>query len=473
MILRELYYISRVMTQDNICKEKMKSLRISFLNDVIISAYDFPHYRRYLDSSGLMKHTGNQDRCQDDDNMHIPGIRSISDIKRIPISSKKDIVRCIDDKNKENRHGRKRRKKDIADRYSRKTYSISSSNTSGNSIEISLDDEGLDYISCIFNRSLIRQGYEPFRKIGFYWYRKEKNGTLSGISRKVLLDSSMTPEEIIGTIRKNRLEFIYIFPFKLLELCLSFRKEELRELRIKKIFCIGEVLTPGMISLFEDRIGCEISDNYGSSEFNIIAFRKHGSGSYRINEDSVIVELEDVKQEELGLKNKKKAKSIKRAIITSLVNNITPLIRYDTGDLVQTDSSGEIVRILGRKEYFINGVYIGDIIDILLDHSHIFRKFNIEIIYEKVKAEDNKEKNRPVKIRTGDVNRRIKKIIINIDPSEFVRIAHHGEIADKIMIERRMMDELGINAELKICSDKIFFFRTGKINLIYDPKKSP
>ncbi|HIH41619.1 TPA: phenylacetate--CoA ligase family protein [Candidatus Woesearchaeota archaeon] len=332
MFLRELYYLYKIFNQDRFSNRKKRGLQFFFLKNIVDHAYrNNQFYREFYSKKKF----------------HPDMLRTIEDIKKIPCVDKSALLKNY---------------RKLIDRKKMKDYKVTyTSGTTGEEFSVYLDDEANDYNNAIFIRTLMDQGYTPFRKLGFYWYREESNSFFNkfGISRKVIIRQDSNPEKQVEIIRKHKIKYLYYFPFKLLELANSFDEKHLRSLKLRRIFCIGEVLTEKMRAYFEKRFGCPVSDNYGLTEFNIAAYRKPGMTYYKTNWDSVVLEFEDTRKP-----------GIKRPVITSLSNYFMPLIRYRTDDLVMAENS-RIKRILGRESDFIKAgkkeVYLGDMVDKMLD----------------------------------------------------------------------------------------------------------
>ena len=333
MFLRELYYLYKTTLQDNYNDNKKKELQFFFLKNIIEHAYKKNEfYREYYKKK----------------NFHPSQLKKLENLERIPLIDKPFLLKNY---NK------------LVNKTLMKDYNIIyTSGTSGKEFSVYLNDETSDYNNCIFIRTLMKQGYNPLKKLGFYWYRKEKNSFFNnlGISRKVIIKYDSTPEEQLNIIKKHKLEYLYYFPFKLLELANSFEDTELKSLKIKRIFCIGEIMTPKMKTYFESKFGCPVSNNYGLTEFNISAYLNSNETNFNINWDNVIIELKETKNH-----------NIKQIIMTSLSNYFMPIIRYKTDDYIEVSDNGSIISILGAKNNFLavgkKNIYIGEMVDKMID----------------------------------------------------------------------------------------------------------
>lgn len=104
-------------------------------------------------------------------------------------------------------------------------------------------------------------------------------------------------------------------------------KQGLR-IRPRHIFTVGEHVTLHQRQLAREVFGVDPIDVYGATEFGPIAFQCAERRGYHVNTDSVILEIVDphtdapVAPGEVG-----------KAVVTGLVNETMPLIRYALGDL--------------------------------------------------------------------------------------------------------------------------------------------
>lgn len=348
MFIRELYYFLKVFKQSNYNKLKKEELQLFFSKNIINHAYENNFFYRNL----YKKH-----------GFHPRDFKTLQDFKKIPIIRKKDIIKNI---------------KNIINENNKEKYKIMyTSGTTGNPFSVYLDEETNDYTNCIFTRSLIEQGYNPFKKLGFYWYRKEQNSFFNNLNlnRKYIINYSFSPKKQFDLIKKNKLRFLYYFPFKLYELANSFSPEKLRDLKIKRIFTIGEILSKKMKLFIEDKFGCHITDNYGLTEFNIAAFQKTDEQEYYVNDDNIYLE---------SIQNREKfTKNIRKSLITSFSNFFMPFIRYETEDYLELDKNNNICRILGKKQNFFvldnKIVHISSLIDLMVDFSDYIFLFRFEI----------------------------------------------------------------------------------------------
>ncbi len=150
-------------------------------------------------------------------------------------------------------------------------------------------------------------------------------------------------------------------------------------LDVKRVFTTAETLLEEDRDLIERHLG-PVSDMYGCSEINGIAFQCPDCGLYHTMDPHVIVEFDQCHGRHYSL------------LVTDLDNRVMPFIRYRVGDIVETDidkkacPSGtnwsSFKRVLGRMSNiieiagsYINPItYFGDSLGRLLSsvfHRHI------------------------------------------------------------------------------------------------------
>jgi phenylacetate-CoA ligase len=93
----------------------------------------------------------------------------------------------------------------------------------------------------------------------------------------------------------------------------------------------GEWLSPATRVQIEVTFHCTVRDNYGASEFLVIA-SDCGHGWCHVNSDWVV--LEPVDRVYLPVASTPPAQASHTVLLTNLANRVQPIIRYDLGDSV-------------------------------------------------------------------------------------------------------------------------------------------
>ena len=100
------------------------------------------------------------------------------------------------------------------------------------------------------------------------------------------------------------------------------------EIRPRRIFTVGERLTRTHRKISIDSFGTDPFDVYGASEFGPIAYQCSMRSGFHVNTDSLVVQIVDP---ETGVPGGPGEAG--QVVITSLINEVMPFIRYSVGDL--------------------------------------------------------------------------------------------------------------------------------------------
>ncbi len=107
---------------------------------------------------------------------------------------------------------------------------------------------------------------------------------------------------------------------------------------VSKVILTAERIHPRQRTLIAEAMGADVLDEYGSSECGIIAFECEAGGLH-VSEENVLLESVD-------------SGDGPEAVITTLANDLMPLIRYRVGDLIEWGSGscgcGRGLRLLKR-----------------------------------------------------------------------------------------------------------------------------
>lgn len=244
--------------------------------------------------------------------------------------------------------------------------------------------------------------------------------------------STMTPmEQVIETMNRQKIN-LWMAPPSFIRQVLPYR--HLIKVKFKKIITYAEVLSPTDKAQFESLFQTKVIEIYQASEGQI-ASACH-LGHLHINEDLVYVELYD----QAGNPIEKPHIIGHKMILTNLINEAQPLIRYEMNDMIVLDDPcpcgsnfRRIERILGRSDdnlFFYNAAQEAQIV-----YSDLFARWIIT---------------------TSDAIREFQVIQTEISKLEITvdLIASF----DLKQLEKRLIDELrelGLSAEIKIRVDML------------------
>jgi putative adenylate-forming enzyme len=161
--------------------------------------------------------------------------------------------------------------------------------------------------------------------------------------------STMTaPESIVDQALSDRTN-VLMAPPSLLRVLLPFA-DRLKG-RLNRILCYAEVLEDEEKERFEQRFGAPVSQIYQASEGQIASPCR--LGTLHINEDLALVELYD----DEGRPVTRPGGTASTMLVTNLVNDVQPLIRYRMNDRVELggpcacgSSFRTLRRVLGRND---------------------------------------------------------------------------------------------------------------------------
>ncbi len=178
------------------------------------------------------------------------------------------------------------------------------------------------------------------------------------ITNQLLLNTSYICQEnarqYLDLMRKNKVLFVKSRPSSLYIFSQYIQEQGAIDLGIQCVFTIGEPLHIHQRQVIEKTFGCQVLDFYGHME-RVVALSECTHGRMHVDEGYGLVEFQDVSNhsEEDGSRKS-------RLLGTTMHNLLMPFIRYDTGDLVEPDNTGQpcpcgntsrvVKRIYGRTE---------------------------------------------------------------------------------------------------------------------------
>lgn len=225
------------------------------------------------------------------------------------------------------------------------------SGSSGCPSRIEFTEQAHDWLSAVYARTLYLHGYRPRQQIAQFWDRMHEQRTQVGrwLIPKSYVDTSLSVHQQAKVLEERNPDVLQYFPQMLVAVAKAARKGE-RSIEPDLVLTYGEVLTPSMRELIEGTFGAEVRDQYATTEFGTAAW-ECPEGGYHIAEDSVHAEVLDGSGEPVS------SGEDGHLVLTTLVNEATPLVRYDTGDIVRVSEGScscdtsfrKIERIRGRR----------------------------------------------------------------------------------------------------------------------------
>jgi len=127
-----------------------------------------------------------------------------------------------------------------------------------------------------------------------------------------------------NALMERKCDYLTIYPGRLYLLMNYLKKSRKKIPRYKAIIVQGNILSGVMKEKLETFFGARLIDTYGSAEFKEIAYTCKKCGNLHINSDIIYPEFIPYD----------KKNNIYELVLTGLIPNAVPLIRYKTGDLV-------------------------------------------------------------------------------------------------------------------------------------------
>ena len=156
-------------------------------------------------------------------------------------------------------------------------------------------------------------------------------------------------DRIVGSLTRFAPQIVSAYPSALENLC-RLLQESGKTLRIPAVLTSSEVLKPGAWELAEEVLGARICDYYGQSERIAFAYA-FGPREYRFLPGYSHVEFFPVE----GVSRVNGSDRLYEIVGTSFWNNVMPLVRYRTGDLIRLPAAwgaGELEELaLGLRSF--------------------------------------------------------------------------------------------------------------------------
>jgi phenylacetate-coenzyme A ligase PaaK-like adenylate-forming protein len=207
-------------------------------------------------------------------------------------------------------------------------------------------------------RIAVMRGDMPRRRRGSEDLISEKLGARRLVLAGALL-SEKTAQQYIDRIESFAPDILWVYPTVGDMLAISCSRLG-RTLPIKLVLSSSEMLSDAAMERMRAAFGGAIIDFYGQAERVALAVRM------TVNEGFFVPAYGKVELHPLDQQGSSKLTSIARIVATGLWNDVMPLVRYDTGDLIEYNSNYgrdelelvevgvlPFVRIIGRAGQFL------------------------------------------------------------------------------------------------------------------------
>jgi len=285
------------------------------LRRLLTYAYEnSPFYRRRFDEAGVKP----------------SGISSPADMERLPILTRADMATHLDEM-------RSRRYQPSELRRA------ATGGTTDTPVPILRSPSSVHEKSAVQWRFNAWAGYWPGDKVFHLWGARQDYSENpgwrwrlyeSGLMRRTWAPTSLLNSEVLESYRLalNRLRprIIYAYPTPLALFCEYLRECRLTFHRPVSAICTAEPLFPNQRKVIEEALGCRVFEHYGSREFGMIAGECESHRGMHVNPAAAYVEYVPVEGAE--------KQGLCEMLVTDLLNDGMPLIRYRVNDCAVVDS---------------------------------------------------------------------------------------------------------------------------------------
>lgn len=282
-------------------KPDLDRLRNRMVRGLVLHAYrNVPFYKNLWDNNGV----------------DITRIKTAEDLEELPAVTKRDVLENYT--------------LFIASNY-RKAHDFGSyvlrptSGTSGNPLEVIFDERANDYLEAVYLRGLMVAGYKPWKPLVYYWWKEFDKRIYNsfGFMNKVYIPCSLSEDEQLRILQSRNTGYIYYYGGILYSIAQKMLHLGIN-MDVETVITHAEMITNRMRRRITKAFGVEPFDQYGTTEFNRLAWQCEKRDGYHMDADSVVVGMTDENS----------------AVITGLVNYMMPLIRYDMGDIIEVSDDG-------------------------------------------------------------------------------------------------------------------------------------
>jgi phenylacetate-CoA ligase len=318
MSLETLRLRKEVMANQWLKESDLQDMQLAKLKVLLVYAgQKVPYHKRRFRESGFDPES----------------LRSLADLKRIPIMTKSDLRQTpVEQLVSEG----------VAPDTLRR---VGTSGTTGPPGIVLLDARAMKWRGACVARTAEALGYDPWDHAAALHFTYPKvDRTASPLSEKL---------KAWAMDRRRRYSRPYYFTYdcaEILEDLIKFKpkvidgqpsylrnladavKRSGRSLSPKLLSSSGDILDPTTKGYLESFFSCPVYDVYGSRDVGPMAWQCRERASYHMNVDNQIFELVNGDGEECA------PGEVGRLLATPLENYTMPLLRYDTGDMMSFDS---------------------------------------------------------------------------------------------------------------------------------------
>lgn len=249
------------------------------------------------------------------DNVRPEDIRTLTDIERLPIVRKVDLLEFSE----QERSNRVR-----ADRY--RTTRISTSGSSGKPFAFIVDSRYNAWRKAQYLRPYVSNGRLPWNRV-LRLTASPRTGPALRPYREHQISCTSSPAEQLIKLQALEPTIVQGYPSALRLLAFEVSSKNLSTPFVSTVFTDSEMLTPDTRAIIQNAFDAPVLDVYGSFETDNIAYQCAPASDYHVAIDSVIHEV---------LGDGPAGPAGEGSLVVTVLNNLVmPFIRYDVGDRVK------------------------------------------------------------------------------------------------------------------------------------------
>jgi phenylacetate-CoA ligase len=197
------------------------------------------------------------------------------------------------------------------------------SGSTGRPIKVFKDQAALDQVVAL--KYLVETEFglsvrDLFAEVSISKYEPHSLLRSLGLFKKIVFPISNGEEKNFSLIRKSRANVMGWYPS-----VMSLLAQINDNIRMKSVFCGGEMLTDECRKLIGDSFSCPVFNQYATMEFASIAWECPDEHKLHVNSSSCIVEAVDSQG--------KPTSGTGELLVTTLFNHTMPLLRFNIGDM--------------------------------------------------------------------------------------------------------------------------------------------
>jgi phenylacetate-CoA ligase len=289
--------------------DELEEMQVDLLREQLVETYrGVPFYRRKMEGAGISP----------------LDIRSIGDIRALPILTKRDIQENMDEMLSERIPASLRERNQTG-------------GSTGSPLQFWVDKERFDSRRASTDRHNAWAHLYPGDWCAVLWGSRLDTGATNMpkvtwrqhfLDRSLILNTSLISEEdlanYIALLRRYRPQHLKAYAQSAVLFAKYCRERGADDICFKSIITTAEVLLPEQRALIEQVFRGRVFDRYGCREVSVIASECEHHTGLHVNSDALLIEIDPIPHASAGLGN---------ILVTDLYNRSMPLIRYQIGDI--------------------------------------------------------------------------------------------------------------------------------------------